>query len=855
MDVDMVFIRARQYNHTRDQDVHSLILTSSYAPIYISISGINLETKGAEEHCFNPAKSAHFVQIQTPINMKKILSISTILVPALLVMSAPFQARADLVGLWSFDNDATDSSGNGNDGEVVDNAGEFSSDVPDALAGGQSLDMDGGGYVEIPHADILNIEEAMTISVWVKPEGDVSWDGIIAKNPGDGSGSNHAGNFELRINAGNRNLELLYEQGSPASTTLVASDNPIPEGEWSHVAVTAERDGDILFYINGELAGEQFANADFGWTNENPLYIGNRADISTTQFDGKIDEVALFNEVLSTEEITALANGPAGNRASRLSTTTFSSSEAEGDVIAVLSKINPDEDETYTFELADGDGDEDNAKFQIVGNELRAGAFAFIGEDDGTTYAIRVKTTGAPSGDTFEDEFGLKLSADSDGDGFSDAWEKRYTDDLTVLGASADADADEDGLTDREEFDLTEGDFPDIDPTKADTDEDGLKDGEEIAGAAPRKPTDPTNPDTDDDGLLDGVETATGVFVSAEDTGSDPTVKDTDGDGSGDGKEVAAGGNPVDPNDAASAQLVGLWRFDDENANDSSAFENHGELVEGEYSDEVPDALDGGKSLALIEGAQYIEVPHHVSLDITESMTITVWVKTDGDVAWDGVLAKNPSDGSLDNHAGNYELRIENGSRQPNFLYQQGGSNDTLFNTAEAEDPIEDGVWTHIAVSAQRDGELNYYVNGELVDTKAVNENFGATNESPLYIGSRADFFTGFDGLMDDVAIFDGVLGTAQIAAVMEGDFSEFGIGGGSGVGLQIDEIAHNADKSATLTWKSRPGKAYVLEASGLLETWIELSDGIESGGDTTEFQDSIIAPGETSQYYRISEE
>lgn len=791
--------------------------------------------------------------------MKNPPSISVILVSVLIAVSYPSNSRAELIGLWSFDGDATDSSGNGNDGEVVDDAGEFSADVPEALGGGQSLDMDGSGYVEIPHAEILNIEEAMTISAWIKPEGDVSWDGIIAKNPGDGSAPNHAGNFELRLNAGNRNMELLYEQGSPDSTTSVASDIPIAEGEWSHVAVTAERDGDIFFYVNGELAGEQFANADFGWPNENPLYIGNRADIGTTQFDGKIDEVAFFNEALSEEEIRALADGPAGNRAARLSATTFSSSVVEGEVIAVLSKIKPDEDETYTFELIDGDGDSDNAKFQIVGNELRAGAFAFIGEDDGTAYAIRIRTTGTPSGDTFEDAFGLKLSADSDADGFADAWEKRYTDDLTILGASEDADADEDGLTDKEEFSLTMGDFPDLDPTKADTDEDGLKDGEEIAGAAPRKATHPTIADTDEDGLLDGVETATGIFVSAEDTGTDPTIKDTDSDGSNDGKEVAAGTNPVDPNDSVPVRVVGLWRFDDEDANDSSSFENHGELIDGGYSDDVPDALGSGMSLALVEGTEYIEVPHDVSLDISEAMSIAVWVKTDGAIGWDGILAKNPSDGSNDNQAGNYELRIENGSRQPHFLYQQGGTNDTTFPIAQADESIiEDAVWTHIAVTVEQDGEVNYYVNGELADTQPINENFGATNESPLYIGSRADFFTGFDGLMDDVAIFDGVLGTEQIAAVMSGDFSEFGIGGGGGIGLQIDEITYNpSDKSATLSWNSRPGKNYLLEASSRLtdRNWVELSDGIESGGDTTSFKDSIIAPVNDTQYYRIREE
>lgn len=777
-------------------------------------------------------------------------------VSAVFLLASASGLRAELIGLWSFDGDASDGSGNGNNGEIPDGNGEFSDDVPEALNGGQSLLMEGGGYVEIPHADILNIEEAMTISAWVKPEGNVSWDGIIAKNPGDGSGANHAGNFELRLNAGSRVLELLWEQGSPNSTTSVPSDEPVPEGEWTHVAVTAERDGDVLFYINGELAGQQFSSADFGWTNENPLYIGTRADLFT-QFDGKIDEVALFNEVLPEARIVELANGPAGGRASRLSASTFSSSVAAGDVIAVLSKINPEDGETYAFEFAAGEGDEDNGKFEIAGNELKTGAHNFLGDDDGTPYAVRIKTTGTPSGDTFEDAFVLKLSADSDADGFADAWEKRYTDDLSVLGAAADADADGDGLTDKEEFDLTQGMYPDINPTMADTDEDGLGDGVEISGAAPRKPTDPTNPDSDGDGLLDGVETATGTFVSAQNTGSDPTNKDTDGDGANDGKEVASGRNPVNPNDVAPVVLVGLWRFDEESADDSSAFENHGELMGGEYSDDVPDALAGGKSLALVEGEEYVEVPHDVSLDIAESMTIAVWVKTDGGIAWDGVLAKNPSDGSGSNHAGNYELRIENGSRQLHFLYQRGGNNDTTFPISQTpEAAIEDGVWTHVVVTVQRDGDLNYYVNGELADTQVVADTFGATNENPLYIGSRADFFTGFDGNLDDVAIFDGVLTEAQIAAVMEGDFSEFGVGGGSGVGLQIDEIVRNpADKSATLTWKSREGRSYLLQASGNLVDWLELSDGIPSGGDTTSYTDTLVAPGAPAQYYRISEE
>ena len=49
-----------------------------------------------------------------------------------------------------------------------------------------------------------------------------------------------------------------------------------------------------------------------------------------------------------------------------------------------------------------------------------------------------------------------------------------------------------------------------------------------------------TNPsgDSDDDGLNDSVETNTGIYVSADDTGTDPSNPDTDGDTVNDGAEV-----------------------------------------------------------------------------------------------------------------------------------------------------------------------------------------------------------------------------------------------------------------------------------------------------------------------------
>jgi hypothetical protein len=64
-------------------------------------------------------------------------------------------------------------------------------------------------------------------------------------------------------------------------------------------------------------------------------------------------------------------------------------------------------------------------------------------------------------------------------------------------------------------------------------------------------------PDDDADGLPDTVETGTGVFVSAQDTGTSSYAVDSDGDGVSDGAEVLAGTNPNSAKSFPGAPLLG----------------------------------------------------------------------------------------------------------------------------------------------------------------------------------------------------------------------------------------------------------------------------------------------------------
>ncbi len=111
--------------------------------------------------------------------------------------------------------------------------------------------------------------------------------------------------------------------------------------------------------------------------------------------------------------------------------------------------------------------------------------------------------------------FGGNDDADDDGDGLTNAEERKYGTDPN------NPDTDGDGLSDGDEVKVYH-----TDPLKADTDGDGLTDGDEVL----KYHTDPTKMDTDGDGLSDGDEVLK--------YHTDPLKVDTDGDGLSDGDEV-----------------------------------------------------------------------------------------------------------------------------------------------------------------------------------------------------------------------------------------------------------------------------------------------------------------------------
>ena len=124
--------------------------------------------------------------------------------------SAVFSAS---VGVWLFDEDSGnighDSSGNGNDGEVIGETawveGKF----------GNALSLLGTGYMAVPDSPTLNPTKAITMMMWINPEPEAIGYSLMFKDVGGISqwalvlGFN--GEFVLIIQPGEGNILAFSE--------------------------------------------------------------------------------------------------------------------------------------------------------------------------------------------------------------------------------------------------------------------------------------------------------------------------------------------------------------------------------------------------------------------------------------------------------------------------------------------------------------------------------------------------------------------------------------------------------------------------------------------------------------------
>ena len=203
-----------------------------------------------------------------------------------------------LVAYWSFDEGSgkvlKDQSGTGNDGQV--NGANW-------VNGKFSKAMEFNGvdeFVVVPNNESYNFgkNDSFSISLWLNYEPKGDWQGALQKFNGGYP-------FKVEVDPTN-NLYFAIYDGTNFPQSFVGNVS----GEWHHCCFLRDVKTDKLYsYLDGELKAANDDTTTAEIANAADLYIGARIPGNTIGYKGMLDEIAIYNRILTEAEIKQAANG------------------------------------------------------------------------------------------------------------------------------------------------------------------------------------------------------------------------------------------------------------------------------------------------------------------------------------------------------------------------------------------------------------------------------------------------------------------------------------------------------------------------------------------------------------------
>ena len=208
---------------------------------------------------------------------------------------------------------------------------------------------------------------------------------------------------------------------------------------------------------------------------------------------------------------------------------------------------------------------------------------------------------------------------------------------------------------------------------------------------------------------------------------------------------------------------VGYWKFDEgagTTATDASGNGNTGTLLNGPtYSTDRPAPISfiNPNSLSFDGADDYVQVANEANFDLNQ-LSVAIWIKVNAfDKQYQAIITKGDS-----------AWRLHRNNNTNNLAFGTSGLT-TGDGDLQGTVNVNDGQWHHVA--AVYDGTKKYlYIDGALnVSTPAtgtINQ-----NNSPVLIGENAEA-TGrqWNGLLDDVRVYNRALSAAEVAGLFAGN-------------------------------------------------------------------------------------
>jgi len=203
--------------------------------------------------------------------------------------------------------------------------------------------------------------------------------------------------------------------------------------------------------------------------------------------------------------------------------------------------------------------------------------------------------------------------------------------------------------------------------------------------------------------------------------------------------------------------LIGWWWFDEGAgtvAGDSSRNGNNGTLMGPTWAPGV-----FGSALKFDGVDDYVSVPHNANLDVSNEVTVAVWINPQrynapNGEAWQGIIGKQEGQRS-------YNLYTE----ATHALHFSTAGVGTLSN---ATLPLNE--WVHVCAMVVK-GTHAYFINGEAAGTSGSGIVLpGAADTANVVIGRTNEGVNrSFLGMIDDVRVYNRSLTQAEVQEIMTG--------------------------------------------------------------------------------------
>lgn len=217
--------------------------------------------------------------------MKKLFILLTIITTNIIYSQIPTYVPTNgLVAYYPFNGNANDESGNGNNGTFVGN----SNLITDRYGNSNKAFQGGSSYITCPSTIFqFGRNDNFSISIWYTKSYNNGGRLVSTENP--------EGNFRISKNG---SVDLSIQYGDYLNFSIV-DDN------WHNLIYTYSNRNQKIF-IDGILSIEQYDNSTGLLNYGSPFTIGAKAAPSYDKWNGKIDDIGIWNRALTQDEITNL---------------------------------------------------------------------------------------------------------------------------------------------------------------------------------------------------------------------------------------------------------------------------------------------------------------------------------------------------------------------------------------------------------------------------------------------------------------------------------------------------------------------------------------------------------------------